>query len=1217
MVASLQIDRPGSSGTPGKSREDLGYGELITLRSVGTGTTHAVFVRWVPSASATTLVAVPTLTQTSPTTWTFTTPASGVGGFPFGTYLFELVVNAGTSSESRQSLTASIPTQTHGLVLPAFNEKALATTNVTNLGSAGAIAGANRNNIAPNGNDGAGGGAGWGWWKTQVTLFSQADQGGGGGGGTDAQSIWTRPILNTSAPTNNQVLQYNSAANQWQYKTLTPADIRPNRITVGNQDAGDTALTCDFLDVGDGLALQTAFTAAGAADPPADVFVKSGYYNKTHASLVSVPWSVPVGVRVICAGRNQTIFQGRSRDALDVFSLADGAELWHCSIITPPPQEDAPVTLNAILLTDVNAKVYDTTINVSMNENSPHTFVAGYFNTAWGSGVLFEHVDVIVSGTLVSDTIAVIPFFVRNASPSTTAYTNVDLPPTFRFCTADTVGITGRTTFDVGFLIAPPDCVVENCIAKGCGLYVTDAIGDLGEQFVKGPRLRSNVVDFTGSSATYQNGIAYSSLARNGTIVNGEIDGLEVIHSVAGTDPLCLAVTIQPFPFGGAGSPACEYVGFQVRGVRSSTFVAGTGGVNIFANAGATIRGTVLESIGSGLSSTRGDVTIGTTGTGIVQDVVVVGPRCRNITGSGSNVSNVTIVAPNFSGTISGFPAATTRVINGDARSVTFIVGNQAAGDRADSCDFLDVGDGVALQSAFAAANALSTKGKIVQRRGTYTVNQASVTLPLTVPAGWTWEGEGEYATIINTVPGGVGVNMTTFALAAGTLNARTTMRRIGLRVPENAAGVSGAGPRGIVNYNAFCVVEDIDVTVQAATVTNCASTFFQADYASAYPHGCVFRRITNDASLVNSISIGNCTTVIRSLCDAVAPTNGLPLPLIEDITYRGPSGLSGTVGLVLFLRPCSVDVRRIRTFFAQQAVISTATYSYTASMRGFRVQDVVNDIRGLVGTAPVTAGACLISHGCSNASGVTIYETEIADAIVIYDSSNIDTSAQDWLTVDGRTTYQDTSLTRCKVDGTVAGGLPIRVRAINSVGINGTIDGLTLTNCGGKNTDINLRTEDATNVLRNVRIVAPYCRNLTTQVTAGTLDRIMISAPIVTGSTTIGSGTTRVLTNGVGTSFSSSANSFTIPDMSSFVEASAATGAIAATLSTPTPGTWLPMQIVLTGTNAAGLTVTAPGGFTIMGAASFLLPGSNAAPSTTADRGWQLRLVGTDFRVV
>ena len=177
MSAVLQIDRPGSAGTPGKSREDLSYGELITLRSVGTGTTHDVFVRWTPSASITTLVAVPTLTQTSPTTWTFTTPVAGSGGFPFGSYMFELVVNAGTSSESRQTLVATIPTQTHGILLPALNEKALATTNVTNLGSAGAIAGANRNNIAADGNDGVGGGAGWGWWHAQVALVSQADQG--------------------------------------------------------------------------------------------------------------------------------------------------------------------------------------------------------------------------------------------------------------------------------------------------------------------------------------------------------------------------------------------------------------------------------------------------------------------------------------------------------------------------------------------------------------------------------------------------------------------------------------------------------------------------------------------------------------------------------------------------------------------------------------------------------------------------------------------------------------------------------------------------------------------------------------------------------------------------------------------------------------------------------------------------------------------------------
>lgn len=547
------------------------------------------------------------------------------------------------------------------------------------------------------------------------------------------------------------------------------------------------------------------------------------------------------------------------------------------------------------------------------------------------------------------------------------------------------------------------------------------------------------------------------------------------------------------------------------------------------------------------------------------------------------------------------------------------IVGNAPAGDTTRDCHYLDSGNGAGIEAALAAAAALSPLRVVVfVRRGNYVLDMGVILSPLVVPTGCELRGEGRYATIITTFAGSATRHMTSIILTAGTLNSRTAIREMGIRVPSNTVGVAGAGPRGVVNYNAYCIMENIDSNVAVATTTNCASLFFQADYATSYPHGCVFRHITHDGSALNTPTGANCATVIRSLCDGVAPTNGAPLPILDHVYYRGPSGLSSLIGQVILFRPVSADIRHVRSTFAQYALLTAATYSYTGSVRGPRIHDVVNDIRGFVGTAPVTAYATLVNHGCSNVGGLTVYGASITDAVLLYDTSNIDTAASDVLLVDGNTTHVDATIAGCQTLGTVAGGLPMRIRASNTSGSNGTIDGLTLLNCGGKNTDLILRTDSASNVIRNVRVVAPHCRHFTTQVTAGTLDNIAISAPTITGTTTIGAGTTRVSVNGVGMSYASSANSFTIPDVTSFVEAGAASGAIAATLSTPTltPNTWLPMKVMLTSSNADGLTVTAPGGYTIMGAASFLLPGSNAAPPTTADRSWTLRLVGTDFRV-
>lgn len=76
--------------------------------------------------------------------------------------------------------------------------------------------------------------------------------------------------------------------------------------------------------------------------------------------------------------------------------------------------------------------------------------------------------------------------------------------------------------------------------------------------------------------------------------------------------------------------------------------------------------------------------------------------------------------------------------------------------------------------------------------------------------------------------------------------------------------------------------------------------------------------------------------------------------------------------------------------------------------------------------------------------------------------------------------------------------------------------------------------------------------------------------------------------------------------------EYTAAAGAITPALPANMPIGFV-LEVVLASANADGLTLSAPGGGTIQGAASLLLPGSDAAPPTTADRAWQLRVTAAN----
>lgn len=117
---------------------------------------------------------------------------------------------------------------------------------------------------------------------------------------------------------------------------IVPPDIRTSAIIVGNATEGDTVLTCDYLDVGDGVQLETALAAAGAGATPLDVYIKPGTYD-LDAGAVMARLVIPTGVRGRGAGRYSTIISTRTTGDGRAFVLAEDATIEDVGVFCPVP----------------------------------------------------------------------------------------------------------------------------------------------------------------------------------------------------------------------------------------------------------------------------------------------------------------------------------------------------------------------------------------------------------------------------------------------------------------------------------------------------------------------------------------------------------------------------------------------------------------------------------------------------------------------------------------------------------------------------------------------------------------------------------------------------------------------------------------------------------------------------------------------------------------
>lgn len=143
--------------------------------------------------------------------------------------------------------------------------------------------------------------------------------------------------------------------------------------------------------------------------------------------------------------------------------------------------------------------------------------------------------------------------------------------------------------------------------------------------------------------------------------------------------------------------------------------------------------------------------TVGTTGTGVTKSVGWIFNYASGLLLLSDDFFALSGITPSaFDPYIVGF-----RYTGGqagaapDVRGPTVVVGNSPAGDTADNCDFLDSGNGAAIQAAVAATD-LAGGGTVFIRRGTYDFDLAGSPGSITSfgGVGIRLQGEGRFTVL-------------------------------------------------------------------------------------------------------------------------------------------------------------------------------------------------------------------------------------------------------------------------------------------------------------------------------------------------------------------------------------------------------------------------------------------------------------------------------------
>lgn len=209
MTATIVIDQAGlPAGLSGFARTDgLATGAVVTLSNATPGATNTFRLLWVPPGDTS---AVSTLAAVSPPAgpvWTFTPTA-----LQYGTYLVELVVDAGLPTEARSRKAFVIRTPARGLIIPALNEIADPSASLLSSGSLQIEAADQNEAFSP-----FIGGSYAGWWRSYAELVAEVESGSlgslagdvTGAPGANTVSLLQTVPLNLAGITTGDVLTYN------------------------------------------------------------------------------------------------------------------------------------------------------------------------------------------------------------------------------------------------------------------------------------------------------------------------------------------------------------------------------------------------------------------------------------------------------------------------------------------------------------------------------------------------------------------------------------------------------------------------------------------------------------------------------------------------------------------------------------------------------------------------------------------------------------------------------------------------------------------------------------------------------------------------------------------------------------------------------------------------------------------------------------------------
>jgi len=160
------------------------------------------------------------------------------------------------------------------------------------------------------------------------------------------------------------------------------------------------------------------------------------------------------------------------------------------------------------------------------------------------------------------------------------------------------------------------------------------------------------------------------------------------------------------------------------------------------------------------------------------------------------------------------------------------VVGNSVEGDTASEVDFLDVGDGVQLQAALAAA-AVTAPGTqaldVYVRPGVYDLNAGAATAPLTIPAGVVVRGAGSELTRIGTKDNGD--NQSAFLLPSPD----SILMDVGIDVAEPTTGTA-TGDNYVVQIRGTgsrCIRVEININAGTWSLASAMATALRNAFAA------------------------------------------------------------------------------------------------------------------------------------------------------------------------------------------------------------------------------------------------------------------------------------------------------------------------------------------------------------------------------------------------